>query len=211
MSTNQTNLTDIVGKLKKQDSLLAIVIDQIGPCPLKRGTQGLTALVHTIVGQQLSRSSAQAIRLRLDALLGNNGIDPKLLAETCDEDLRKTGLSLMKISYLRGLTDQVLTGRINFHRFESMDDEAIIETLSQVKGIGRWTAEMYLIFSLNRLDVFPIGDLAIRTAMTHIYHLSKSDFDTQARNVADRWRPFRTIACWYLYRYLDNLKISKVN
>ncbi len=107
---NQSNLTAIVSKLKKQDSLLTTVIDQIGPCHLKRGTQGLTALVHSIVGQQLSKSSAQAIRLRLDTLVGNDGIDPELLVGICDEDLRKAGLSFMKIRYLRDLTDHVLTG-----------------------------------------------------------------------------------------------------
>jgi len=195
-------LTDAVRQLKKRDPRLADVIDRVGPCRLESRAQGLTALVHSVIAQQLSNSSAGAIRSRLDSLFGNDGIDPERLARVSDEDLRKTGLSRMKVSCLRSLADHVLTGKIDFHQLETMDDEAIIRLLTQVKGIGRWTAEMYLIFALNRLDVFPVDDFAVRTAVARLYGLPEAGLHANAINIAERWRPFRTIACWYLYRYV---------
>jgi len=206
---HQSTLITAVNRLSKHDSRLAAVIEQVGPCHLERGVQGLTALVYTVIGQQLSGSSARAIRSRLDSLFGNDGISPERLAGTSEEELRKTGLSLMKTRCLYSLADHVLTGKLDFLKLETMDDEAVINTLSQVKGIGRWTAEMYLIFSLGRLDVFPIDDLAIRTAMTGIYSLVGPGLDAQAMEIADRWRPYRSIASWYLYRYLNLLRSNK--
>lgn len=192
--------------LKAGDPRLAAVIDRVGPCRLERRAQGITALAYSVAAQQLSNSSARAIRSRLDALFGNNGISPEQLAGTGEEELRTTGLSRMKIKCLHSLAEQVLDGTIDFQKFETMDDEAIITVLSRVKGIGRWTAEMYLIFALLRPDVFPIDDLAIRTAMTSIYGLPKTDLHSRARQVAENWRPFRTVACWYLYRYIGILR-----
>ena len=209
MYVNQPNPTEIkaaVSILKKRDPRLAEVIDQIGPCRLERRTQGLTALIYSVIGQQLSNSSARAIRSRFDILFENDGIDSQRLAGTSEEELRKAGLSLAKARCLRSLAEHVLSDKINFLKLEAIDDEAVISILTQVKGIGRWTAEMYLMFSLRRLDVFPIDDLSIRTAMFRIYGLSKTSFISQARQTAEQWRPYRTIACWYLYRYLDMLR-----
>ncbi len=209
MYINQPNPTDIeavVSILKKRDPVLAEVIEQIGPCRLERHTQGLTTLVYSVIGQQLSNSSARAIRSRFDILFENDGINPQSLTGTSEEELRKTGLSLAKARCLRSLAEHVLSDKINFLKLEAIDDEAVISTLTQVKGIGRWTAEMYLMFSLRRLDVFPIDDLAIRTAMSRVYGLSQTGFIAQARQTAEQWRPYRTIACWYLYRYLDMLR-----
>jgi len=206
---DQTNLINIVNRLRKCDSRLAVIIDDVGSCRLECGAQELTALVHSIIGQQLSKSSARAIRSRVDVLFDNNGIDPERLAKIGDEELRKAGLSLMKVKCLRSLAEHVLKGKINFLKLETSDNEAVIRALTQVKGIGRWTAEMYLIFSLGRLDVFPINDLSIRTSITRIYDLPEAGFNAHARKIADRWRPFRTIACWYLYRYLDMTRGNK--
>jgi len=99
--------------------------------------------------------------------------------------------------------EAVQSGKIDFLDLEKMDEETIIETLTKVKGIGRWTAEMYLMFSMGRLDVFPKGDMAIRNAMCFVYDMNEANFETRAEGIAARWRPFRTIGCWYLYRYLD--------
>jgi DNA-3-methyladenine glycosylase II len=162
-----------------------------------------------VIGQQLSNSSARAIRSKFDILFENDGIDPQRLAGTNEEELRKTGLSLAKARCLRSLAEHVLSNKINFLKLEAIDDEAIISTLTQVKGIGRWTAEMYLMFSLGRLDVFPIDDLAIQNAIIRIYDIPKAGFNAHARKIADQWRPFRTIACWYLYRYLDMIRSNK--
>ena len=203
---NPTDIDSAVSKLEKRDPRLAEVIDQIGPCLLERRTQGLTAVVYSVIGQQLSSSSARAIRSRFDLLFENDGIDPQRLAGTSEEELRKTGLSLAKARCLRSFAEHVLSDKINFLTLEAIDDEAVISTLTQVKGIGRWTAEMYLMFSLGRLDVFPIDDLSIRTAMSRVYGISETNFIALARQTAEQWRPYRTIACWYLYRYLDMLR-----
>ena len=206
---NQAEIKAAVSILKKRDPRLAEVIDQIGPCRLERHAQGLTALVYSVIGQQLSNSSARAIRSRFDILFEHDGIDPQRLAGTNEEELRKTGLSLAKAKCLRSLAEHVLSDKINFLKLEAVDDEAVIGTLTQVKGIGRWTAEMYLMFSLRRLDVFPIDDLAIRIAMLRVYGLPETDFVALAKQTAEQWQPYRTIACWYLYRYLDMLRSNK--
>ncbi|MFC1964883.1 DNA-3-methyladenine glycosylase family protein [Chloroflexota bacterium] len=209
MYTNQPNPTDIeaaVNILKERDPRLAEVIEQIGPCLLARRAQELTALAYSVIGQQLSNSSARAIRLRFSILFENDGIDPQRLTETSEEELGKIGLSLAKARCLRSLAEHVLSDKINFLKLEAIDDEAVISILTQVKGIGRWTAEMYLMFSLRRLDIFPIDDFAIRTAMSHVYGPSEAGFISQARQTAEQWRPYRTIACWYLYRYLAILR-----
>ena len=206
---NQTEIKAAVSKLKKCDPRLSEVIDQIGPCRLERREQGLAALAYSVIGQQLSNSSARAIRSKFDILFENDGIDPQRLAGTSEEELRKAGLSLAKARCLRSLAEYVLSEKINFLKLESIDDEAVISTLTQVKGIGRWTAEMYLMFSLGRPDVFPIDDLAIRTAMLHVYGFPETGFIALARQTAEQWRPYRTIACWYLYRYLGMLRNSR--
>ena len=197
------NIAEAVAKLRIQDSTLVTIINQIGACRLQRGEQGYAALVHSIIGQQLSEHAARAIRHRIESLFNDGEITPKQLALISDEKLRGAGLSSMKVQYLRDLSSQVQAGVVDFQKIESMDDEEVINTLCQVKGIGRWTAQMYLIFSLNRLDVFPIGDLALRTAMCLVYNFDKTDFEAKAVDIAERWRPFRTIGCWYLYKYLD--------
>ena len=200
---NQVELPAAVRELKKRDNQLATIIEQVGPCRLKRGEQGLSPLVYSIIGQQLSDYAAQAIRSRFQGLIGSNVIKPEQLAETSEEELRRTGVSWAKARCLRSLADHVLSGSIDFDKFENQDDEDIIRTLTRVKGIGRWTAEMYLMFSLNRMDVFPINDMALRTAMRKVYGLDGDDFETQACHIADGWRPYRSIACWYLYAHLD--------
>ena len=209
MYNEQPNRADIeaaVSKLKKGDPKLAEIINRIGPCSLERRSQGLITVVHSVIGQQLSSNSARAIRSRFDAIFEDDVIDIQRLAGTSEEELRETGLSLAKVRCLRSLADHVLSDRINFLKLESIDDETVISILTQVKGIGRWTAEMYLMFSLGRLDVFPISDLSIRNAMLGIYNLPKVGFITLARQTAEQWRPYRTIACWYLYRHQDMLR-----
>ena len=173
------NIAEAVAKLGIQDSTLVAIINQIGACRLQRGEQGYAALVHSIIGQQLSERAARAIRHRIESLFDGGEITPKQLALISDEKLRGAGLSSMKVQYLRDLSSQVQAGVVDFQKIESMDDEEVINTLCQVKGIGRWTAQMYLIFSLNRLDVFPIGDLALRTAMCLVYNFDKTDFEAR--------------------------------
>ena len=200
---NQEIIAAAVESLKKRDRVLARLIDCVGPCRLERGREGFTSLSSAIVGQQLSNRAAGAIHHRLNSLLGDGEFEPKQLAATSEEELRGTGMSWAKARCLRSLAEHVLSGEIDFGGFESKEDEAIVEQLTRIKGIGRWTAEMYLMFSLGRLDVFPIDDGSIRSAMQRLYRIPKPGFIAAAREKAEQWRPFRSIASWYLYRYLD--------
>lgn len=205
---NSSNIEEIVSTLVTRDHQLATVISMVGPCRLERGVQGFPSLVYSIVGQQLSSSSARAIRTRLEILLENDGFSSEGILKTSVDDLREVGMSWVKAKCLHRLAKLVSTGEINFSNLELLEDEEVVKVLTQVKGIGRWTAEMFLMFSLGRLDVFPIDDQSIRSSLKRLYNLTNEDFRSQARVIADRWRPYRTVASWYLYRYLD-LDITK--
>ncbi|HEY91049.1 MAG TPA: DNA-3-methyladenine glycosylase 2 family protein [Dehalococcoidia bacterium] len=193
-------------RLSESDPKLAAIIRQIGPCRLAKGESGFVSLVNAIVSQQLSGYAYRAIRTRLEALFDGGEIDAIQLSGLSDEDLRSTGLSARKAEYLHGLAAKINSGEIDLKQIEAMDDEAVIETLTRVRGIGRWTVEMYLMFSLNRPDVFPIDDLGIRTAMKELYSLEKDDFPSRAWEIAENWRPYRSIASWYLYAYINELR-----
>ncbi len=207
---SQTTSLEIgVDKLCDADQKLAHVIHQIGPCLLVRREQGFPSLAYSIVSQQLSKSSANSIRSRVDSLFTNLRVNPVELIKIEDDRLRQTGLSLPKINYLKCLADYVLSGRLDFDSFEDMDNETIIVKLTEIKGIGRWTAEMYLMFSMNRLGVFPVDDRAIRSAISSIYNVPKTSSDDIYMQIAGKWTPYRTIATWYLYRYMDSLRSNK--
>ncbi len=205
---NSIDLEVVANTLATRDHELANVISMVGPCRLQRGVQGFSALVHSIIGQQLSNSSARAIRTRLEILLEDDGLSPESIMKTSVDSLRGVGMSWVKAQCLHSLAELVLADEINFPKLELMEDEEIVRVLTQVKGIGRWTAEMFLMFSLGRIDIFPIDDQSIRSSMVRVYELTNDNFRSQAEMIADKWRPYRTIASWYLYRYLD-LDITK--
>ena len=207
---SQTTSLEIgISRLCDIDPKLAPVIRQVGPCLLIRREKGFPALAYSIVSQQLSKSSANSIRSRFDSLFSGLSADPLELIHISDDELRQTGLSLPKIHYLKDLADYVISGKLDFDSLEDLDDESIISMLTEIKGIGRWTAEMYLMFSMNRLDVFPVGDRAIRTAISLLYNVPKTSPDDIYMQIAGKWTPHRTIATWYLYRYMDNLRGKK--
>ena len=206
MLNNQLESVEIkkaVKALMERDQRLTAIIKMIGPCQLERGPQGFQALANSIIGQQLSGRSARAIRARVAALYKNGSIQSEGILETSLERLRDAGMSLGKAQCLHSLAQLVVDDEINFLMLETKEDEEVIRILTQVKGIGRWTAEMFLMFSLGRLDIFPINDQSIRSAMIRLYDLNKVNFKSRTSEISDEWRPYRTIASWYLYRYLD--------
>ena len=192
--------------LRQADSIIAGIIEHTGPCELIKHEEGFAGLASSIIGQQLSNQVAKIIRARFRKLFENELPDHGYLLKLDDHVLRKTGLSFQKIKYLRGLAQWVKSGDLDFLALEGMDDEIAIQQLVQVKGIGRWTAEMYLMFSLNRPDVLPLGDAALEVAMKSLYGLPEKDWEKPAISIAEKWRPWRTVACWYLYRYHKMLK-----
>ncbi|MBT4185289.1 MAG: DNA-3-methyladenine glycosylase 2 family protein [Deltaproteobacteria bacterium] len=192
--------------LRLADSRIAGIIERAGPCELISHEGGFAGLSSAIIGQQLSNQVANIIRTRFRKLFENELPDHGHFLKLEDSVLRKAGLSFQKIKYLRGLAHWMKSGDLDFVALEGMDDEIAIQQLVQVKGIGRWTAEMYLMFSLNRPDVLPLGDAALEVAMKSLYGLPEKDWEKPAISIAEKWRPWRTVACWYLYRYHKMLK-----
>jgi DNA-3-methyladenine glycosylase II len=178
------------------------VIDRAGPFTLRPDRERFAMLVYSIIAQQVSTAAATSIRRRVQQLVGPR-ITPQALAAVDDAQLRAAGVSPQKLRYLRDLTDKTLLGALRFRRHARLDDEAIVTELTQVKGIGVWTAQMFLIFSLGRLDVLPSDDLGLRTAVQRLYGLSeRPDHDTCQR-IALPWRPYASVASWYCWRSLE--------
>lgn len=169
-----------------------------------RPKEAYGALVRAIVGQQLSTKAARTINQRLLGLYAGKTPTPQQLVETDPEDLRGVGLSYRKAEYLRDLAEHVIDGRLELDRFGEMPDDEVIAELTAVKGLGVWTAHMFLMFHLRRPDVLPVGDLGIRRAAQIVYGLKDLPDADQLTSIAEPWRPYRTLACLYLWRSLDN-------
>jgi DNA-3-methyladenine glycosylase II len=192
--------------LLRRDPVLAALIKQHGPCGLADALRvdHFSALVRAIVFQQLSTKAASTIHGRLVAMMPAGGVTPAALAAISEPQFKTAGISRQKAMYLRDLCDKVAAGAVRLDAFDALDDEAVIAALTQVKGVGRWTAEMFLIFRLHRPDVLPVGDLGILTAVQKAYGLRKRPTPDRLRQLADAWKPYRSVACWYLWRSLDS-------
>ena len=193
--------------LMRRDPVLAPIIKKYGACGIRTGreTDIFCGLVEAIVSQQLSTRAAATIYGRLRALLPNGGTPtPEALMSLTDEVLRGAGLSRQKLGYMRDLSRKMLDGSINTAALNDMSDDEIVAELTKIKGIGRWTVEMLLIFRLTRPDVFPAGDLGIVKAVQKAYNLRKTPDVKRLHAIADRWRPYRSVASWYLWASLEN-------
>jgi DNA-3-methyladenine glycosylase II len=191
--------------LSERDPVLRDIIARCGRCGLA-GSQRedpFTALVEAIVWQQLSGKAAATIYGRLLARLPGGGPTPAALARLDEVEMRAAGLSRAKCAYIRDLATRVLEGSVDLHALDALDDEAVIAELTRVKGIGRWTAEMFLMFRLHRPDVFPMDDLGIVNAIVRAYRLRKTPSRARLQKLAERWRPYRSVASWYLWASLD--------
>jgi DNA-3-methyladenine glycosylase II len=194
-----------IAYLRDKDPVMAQAIDRIGPCTLVPNPYLFETLVDAIISQQISVKAADAIMARLrKAALGDTGvpgerISPESLLRLEEDTLRAAGLSPQKMRYLRDLTERVSDGRLDLARLNELDDEAVIEELVKVKGIGRWTAEMMLIFSLGRPDVLPVDDLGFLEGVRAAYGLEKRPTPKEMRERGEQWRPYRTFATWYMW------------
>jgi DNA-3-methyladenine glycosylase II len=191
--------------LARRDPVLRDLMRTHGTCGLADAQHAdpFRALVSAIVSQQLSTRAAATIKARLEALVGPP-LTPARVTAVDDEALRSVGLSRQKIAYLRDLCDQVTAGRLALGELDSMTDEAVVEALTRVKGIGRWTAEMFLMFRLHRPDVLPLGDLGIIKAVQRAYGMRNVPTAQRLTKLGEQWRPYRSVACWYLWASLDN-------
>lgn len=197
---------DPVGFLRK-DPFLADIIDTVGNYTLKKRNHHFSVLVESIISQQLATGAAEAIFKRFKGLYPKFPTASEILA-TRETKLRQVGLSGMKIEYLKDLARHVEEGQLDMKSLAKMSDEDVISQLTQVKGIGRWTAEMFLIFSLGRQDVFPVDDLGLRKGVQRAFSLKEIPKPKEVEKIGERWRPYRTIVTWYLWKSLQ--KFNKI-
>jgi len=195
----------------RRDRILGAAIKQIGPCGMadRQRKDHLSALAGAIVSQQLSTRAAATIFGRFLALFADGHIHPEKIHALDDATLRGVGLSGQKVGYLRDLCARITDGRLNLDELDALDDEAVIERLTSVKGFGRWTAEMFLMFRLHRPDVLPVGDLGIVNAIQRLYKLRKRPDPKRIQKLGESWRPYRSVASWYLWQSLKNEPLSK--
>jgi DNA-3-methyladenine glycosylase II len=215
-----------VTHLKKSDPVMRAIIERLGPCRMQFGRPEFHSLAEAIVYQQLNGKAAETIFKRFAALAGEP-LTPAGILKLSDEQMRGAGLSKQKSAYLKDLAARTSSGLLDFARLPKLPDAEVVEHLTQVKGIGAWTAQMFLMFSLKRENVLPTGDFAVRMAMYKHYldtrraraakkTAKKSAAATKVRNrkiklpsaeqmekIAKRWEPYRSVACWYLWQSLD--------
>src|SRR5688572_27371407 len=194
---------------RRQDPVLYSVRRRVGPFALKPNKDRFGMLVRSIISQQISIAAARSIRQRLETLIGKTKVRPDAILALTDRELRSAGLSPQKLTYVRDLAVKCQDGTVRLARIGRLPDEAVIEELIQVKGIGRWTAQMFLIFSLGREDVFPIDDFGVRAAITKLYGYSETPDRKKLLEIGQQWSPFASIGSWYCWRYLDLLKSEK--
>jgi DNA-3-methyladenine glycosylase II len=188
------------------DARLGAIISSVGSYTIKRGGEPFQALVEAIMYQQLAGSAADAIHARFLKLYRDKFPAPERLLSTPDERLRTAGLSGRKIEYMKDLAGRVSDGRLDLAGLAAMGDEQIVEQLSEVKGIGRWTAEMFMIFCLGRPDILPVGDYGLRRAMQKTYRLRDLPAPERMTKIAQPWRPYRSVATWYMWKSLEKFR-----
>ena len=192
-----------VAHLEEADPRWGPLIARIGPCRLRPRRDRFGTLVRAIIGQQISTRAAATIDARLLALAGTPH-DPASILALGESGLRSVGLSGVKARYVMNLAEAVAGGSLPLRRIGAWDDAAIVDRLTAIKGVGSWTAQMFLIFALNRPDVLPVGDLGVRVGIRNHFGLPDLPAPAQCVALAEPWRPYRTVAMWYLWRGLSS-------
>jgi DNA-3-methyladenine glycosylase II len=188
--------------LKKSDPVLRAIIERVGSCRMEFGVPEFSSVAEAIVYQQLNGKAAVTIFNRFAALAGDP-LTPEGVLKLSDEQLRSVGLSKQKSAYLKDLAKKTADGLLNFARLPEMTDDEVIEHLTQVKGVGVWTAHMFLMFSLRRPNVLPTGDYGVQVAIKKHYKKRKLPKPKDMEKIAKSWEPYRSVACWYMWRSLD--------
>lgn len=203
---SRENLELAADHLRVHDAVLAPVVAKYGLANLIPHTDYYRELVESILGQQLSVKAARAIRQKFVNLFGGNFPMPAQILEKSPEELRGAGLSWAKVRYVQDLARHVLDDRIQFNRFDNMSNDEISKELTDVKGVGEWTAHMFLMFCMGRLDVLPVGDLGIKNGIRQLYGLKDIPTPDQIVRIAKKnhWHPYESVASWYVWASLDN-------
>lgn len=203
---NKTVLEQAANHLAKADPILRPVIERAGLCTIEPHTDYYKSLADSIIGQQLSVKAAASIRSRFYDMFGGKLPTPEAILSKSVDELRGIGFSKAKANYVRDLAQHIIDGTLSLDGIESKSNEAIIKMLTNVKGIGEWTAHMFLMFCMGRTDVLPVGDLGIRSGIKNLYGLDVLPTPTQITNIAHEqgWHPYESVASWYVWYSLDN-------
>jgi DNA-3-methyladenine glycosylase II len=201
---------DACKHLARRDRVMKKLIPQFGEARLQSRGDAFTTLARSIVGQQISTKAAQAVWERFAALLDapSNKLPPADVLKLKTDAMRGSGLSARKVEYLHDLAAHFADGTVHVRRWQQMDDEAIVDELVAIRGIGRWTAEMFLIFHLMRPNVLPVDDLGLIKGISVNYFSGEPVTRVEAREVGDAWAPYRSVATWYIWRSLDPLPVE---
>ncbi len=189
--------------LRRRDPVLGAVIRRVGPCRIQPRGAPYRSLLRAILFQQVAGAAARAIEARLQAHFGGRYPTAAVLAAASDRELRAVGLSRQKIAAFRAVAEAFDSRAVSDRRLARMDDEDVVEAVTRIRGVGPWTAHMLLMFSLARPDVLPVGDYGVRKGVRDLYGLEELPSAAELEGVALRWRPYRTIASWYVWRHLD--------
>jgi DNA-3-methyladenine glycosylase II len=214
-TSNQTTLEAVAPhyweqackELMKNDRIMRKLIPKFGTGFLMTRGDPFVTLARSIVGQQISVSAAQAVWDRV-VIAAKKKVNPKNILALTVEELRTAGLSGRKVEYIQDLADHFVYGRLHANQWQEMDDEAVIKGLSEIRGIGRWTAEMFLIFNLTRPNILPLDDIGLIKAISLNYFSGEPVSRHEAREVAANWAPWRTVATWYLWRSIDPIPVE---
>jgi DNA-3-methyladenine glycosylase II len=191
-----------INHLKKSDPILAAIIERVGPCRMQFGEPTFHSLAEAILYQQLNGKAAVTIFKRFTDLAGDP-LTPAGILKLTDTQMRGVGLSKQKTSYLRDLSEKTKAGLVDFERLPELSEAEVIQHLTQVKGVGVWTAHMFLMFTLRHPDILPTGDYGVQAAMKKHYKKRKWPKLAVMEKIAKPWAPYRSIACWYLWKSLD--------
>ncbi len=198
-----SSMHEAIVHLKQSDPVLAAIIDRVGEYRIEFRDPDFQSLVRSIVYQQLNGKAASTILARLIAALPPGGVTPDAILSLTAAEMRAAGLSGQKTAYIRDLAERTRSGELDFAGFPRMTDEEVIERLTRVKGVGVWTAHMFLIFALRRPNVLPIGDFGVRSAIRKAYRMRALPKPARIEKIARRWHPYCSVASWYLWRSLD--------
>ena len=199
---------EILLHFDKNDAVMAQLIRKFGPIKLKRNRNYFIVLCNAIIGQQISVAAAGAITIRFNKLFNGHSPTPQAVMKLPEIDLRKVGLSKQKVAYLKDLSFHFHEKILRPHRLYHMDNDEVIRQLTGVHGIGRWTAEMFLIFSLNRPNVLPIGDLGLQLALKKLYRMRQLPTVKRMRALGRKWNPLETVGTWYAWRVQDEKVVT---
>ena len=199
---------EILLHFDKNDAVMAQLIRKSGPIKLKRNRNYFIVLCNAIIGQQISVAAADAITIRFNKLFNGHSPTPQGVIKLPDIDLRKAGLSKQKVAYLKDLSFHFYEKILRPHRLHHMGNDEVICQLTKVHGIGRWTAEMFLIFSLSRPDVLPVGDLGLQLALKKLYRMRQLPTVKRMRTIGRKWNPLETVGTWYAWRAQDEKIVS---